>query len=115
MLLSDSSALLFPDFSKMEDQGDPVTYLMPVKNKLVREEERGKGLENGATAAVEAHPNIFVAKVYFCLVTFGTSVCMKVNHYFIGWICYSLEQVFFTIETLAIGAYRLFICIILSC
>jgi len=28
----------------MADQGDPVTYLMdPVKNKLVREEERGKG------------------------------------------------------------------------
>jgi hypothetical protein len=105
----------FSDFPKMADQGDPVTYLRdPVKNKLVRKEERGKGLENGATAAVEAHANIFVAKVYFCLVTFGTSVCMKVNHYFICWICYSLEQVFLQLKTLAMGAYRLFICIILS-
>jgi hypothetical protein len=61
MLLSDSSALFFSEFSKMADQGDPV------KNKLVRKEERGKGLENGATAAVEAHASIFVVKVFFVL------------------------------------------------
>ncbi len=83
----------FQIFLKISDQGDPVTYLMdPVNNKLVREEERGKGLENGASAAVEAHANIFVAKVPIFLSCDIWNICVHESES-LCWICCSLEQV----------------------
>jgi hypothetical protein len=78
----------------MSDQGDPVTYLMDsVNNKLVREEERGKGLENGASAAVEAHANIFVAKVPIFLSCDIWNICVHESESLFYMLVCSLEQV----------------------